>query len=91
MKKHQYQETKQFIISSIQERDKALYQTLLKYWRKGKIKKPIKPKTLILFPCKEYTKDFIYKHSLPQRVIGVFRNTTVIYLSPDYTNVTVIN
>lgn len=82
---------KQFIITSIRERDKALYQSLLRLWRLGHIKKPTKPRTLILFPHKEYKKEFSYLHSLPQEVLGVFRDKEVIYLSPTYTNVVRVN
>lgn len=87
---HQYS-NKQFIINAIQERDKAVHQSLLKLWRIGKIKKPLKPKTLILFPHKEYKKDFSYLHSHPQEVLAVHRGTSVIYLSPIYTNVVRVN
>lgn len=86
---------KDFIINSIRERDKSVYQTHLRLWRLGHIKKPNKPKSLILLPSKLINKLIPYKHEHKGEILGVFRDEgkhmKTIYLSPEYTNVVFIN
>jgi hypothetical protein len=99
-KSNKYSKTKssnkQYIISSIQDRDCAIYQFLLKLKRLGHIKKCTKPKTLIIFPSKNIKPSpFVYLHTHPQTILAVFReeNTSVkvLYLNAIYTTVAIIN
>jgi hypothetical protein len=88
------QSYKDFITNTIQERDKAVQQTLLRLWRLGHIKKPNRPKTLIIFPTKDKKTYIPYTRDVCPTILGVFREREgrmdTIYLSPEYTNVTFI-
>lgn len=90
MNKH----TKNTITNLIKERDKLVYQHLLRLWRIGHTKKPIRPKTLIVFPTNP-PKSMPYKHNLNKSIVGVFREegnqVKTIYLAPPYTSAAFIN
>lgn len=80
---------KQYIISSIQDRDCAIYQSLLRLkrlshsslgsssssFKSSYIKKCTKPKTLIIFPSNKDIKysPSNYLHKHPQTILAVFR------------------